>query len=48
MLKLVRSMVSVVARRLRSRAVVELENLAFRHQRTFMPLRYRDSLKAFN
>src|SRR5271169_5182547 len=30
--KAVRSIVSVVARRLRSRAVVELENLALRHQ----------------
>jgi hypothetical protein len=32
MLKLMRSIVLVVARRLRSRAVVELENLALRHQ----------------
>src|SRR6202790_1772376 len=32
MLKLVRSVVSVLARRLRSRAVLELENLALRHQ----------------
>ena len=32
MLKLVRSIVSVVACRLRSRAVLELENLALRHQ----------------
>jgi transposase InsO family protein len=32
MLKVVRSMVSVLARRFRSRAVVELENLALRHQ----------------
>jgi putative transposase len=32
MLKLVRSIVSMVARRFRSRAVVELENLALRHQ----------------
>jgi transposase InsO family protein len=32
MLKLVRSIVSSVARRLRSRAAVELENLALRHQ----------------
>jgi hypothetical protein len=32
MLKLVRSRVSMVARRFRSRAVVELENLALRHQ----------------
>jgi hypothetical protein len=32
MLKLVRSMVSVVVRRFRSRAVVELQNLALRHQ----------------
>jgi transposase InsO family protein len=32
MLKLVRSVVSVVARRLRSRAVLKLENLALRHQ----------------
>jgi hypothetical protein len=32
MLKHVRSMVSVVARRFRSRAVLELENLALRHQ----------------
>jgi hypothetical protein len=30
--KAVRSIVSVVARRLRSRAAVELENLALRHQ----------------
>src|SRR5271167_4682520 len=30
--KAVRSIVSVVARRLRSRALVELENLALRHQ----------------
>ena len=30
--KAVRSIVSVVARRLRSRAEVELENLALRHQ----------------
>jgi transposase InsO family protein len=32
MLKLERSVISVVARRFRSRAVVELENLALRHQ----------------
>jgi hypothetical protein len=32
MLKLVRSIVSMVARRFRSRAVVELEKLALRHQ----------------
>ena len=32
MLKLVRSIVSVIARRFRSRAVLELENLALRHQ----------------
>jgi transposase InsO family protein len=32
MLKLVNSMVSMLARRFRSRAVVELENLALRHQ----------------
>ena len=32
MLKLVRSIVSVLARRFRSRAVLELENLALRHQ----------------
>ena len=32
MLKLERSIISVVARRFRSRAVVELENLALRHQ----------------
>ena len=32
MLKLVRSVVSVLARRLRSRSVLELENLALRHQ----------------
>ena len=32
MLKLVRSIVSLVARRFRSRAVLELENLALRHQ----------------
>ena len=32
MLKLVRSIVAVLARRFRSRAVVELENLALRHQ----------------
>jgi hypothetical protein len=32
MLKLVRSMVSVLAHRFRSRAVLELENLALRHQ----------------
>jgi hypothetical protein len=32
MLKLVRSMVSVLARRFRSLAVLELENLALRHQ----------------
>ena len=32
MLKLERSIVSILARRLRSRAVVELENLALRHQ----------------
>ena len=33
--KLVRWIVSVVARRLRSRAAVELENLALRHQPFF-------------
>jgi hypothetical protein len=32
MLKLVRSIVSVVARRFRRRLVLELENLALRHQ----------------
>jgi hypothetical protein len=32
MLKLVRSMVSVVVRRFRGRVVLELENLALRHQ----------------
>ena len=32
MLKLVRSIVSVIARRFRGRAVLELENLALRHQ----------------
>ena len=32
MLKLERSIVSMLARRFRSRAVVELENLALRHQ----------------
>ena len=32
MLKLVRSIVSVIARRFRSRAVLELENLALCHQ----------------
>jgi hypothetical protein len=32
MLKLVRSAISIVARRFRSRAVLELENLALRHQ----------------
>src|ERR1700674_4710149 len=32
MLKLVPSVVSVLARRLRSRSVLELENLALRHQ----------------
>ena len=32
MLKLVNSIVSMLARRFRSRAVVELENLALRHQ----------------
>jgi hypothetical protein len=32
MLKFVSSMVSVLARRFRTRAVVELENLALRHQ----------------
>jgi putative transposase len=32
MFTLVRSMVSVLVRRLQSRAVVELENLALRHQ----------------
>jgi hypothetical protein len=32
MLELERSVISVVARRLRSRAAVELENLALRHQ----------------
>ena len=32
MLKLVRSIVSVFARRFRSRAVLQLENLALRHQ----------------
>src|ERR1700693_1497212 len=32
MLKLVRSIVSVLARRFRSRAVLQLENLALRHQ----------------
>ena len=32
MLKLVRSIVSVLAGRFRSRAVLELENLALRHQ----------------
>jgi hypothetical protein len=32
MLKLVRSIVSVLARRFRSRAVLELENFALRHQ----------------
>ncbi|HWY68172.1 MAG TPA: hypothetical protein VNX88_05875 [Terriglobales bacterium] len=32
MLKLERSIVSMLASRLRSRAVVELENLALRHQ----------------
>jgi predicted component of type VI protein secretion system len=32
MLKVVRSIVSVLARRFRSRAVLELENLALRHQ----------------
>jgi hypothetical protein len=32
MLKLVRSIVSVLARRFRSRVVLELENLALRHQ----------------
>ena len=32
MLKLVRSIASVFARRFRSRAVLELENLALRHQ----------------
>ena len=32
MLKLVHSIVSVIARRFRNRAVLELENLALRHQ----------------
>ena len=32
MLKLERSIVTMLARRFRSRAVVELENLALRHQ----------------
>ena len=32
MLKLVHSIISVIARRFRSRAVLELENLALRHQ----------------
>ena len=32
MLKLVRSIVSMLARRFRSRAILELENLALRHQ----------------
>ena len=37
MLKLVRSAISIVARRFRSRAVLELENLALRHQLHVLP-----------
>ena len=39
MRKFERSIVSMLARRFRSRAVVELENLALRHQLRFAPAR---------
>jgi hypothetical protein len=45
--RLVRSIVSVVARRLRSRAVVELENLALRHQLDVLRRHWPDRPRLF-
>src|ERR1039457_107220 len=47
MLKLERSIVSMLARRFRSRAVVELENLALRHQLQVLRRQRPDRLRLF-
>jgi hypothetical protein len=47
MLKLERSIASMLARRFRSRALVELENLALRHQLTFFAGSGRVGLRLF-
>jgi hypothetical protein len=45
--ELERSVISVVARRLRSRAAVELENLALRHQLHVLRRQQRGRLRLF-
>src|SRR5258707_14904783 len=47
MSELERSVISVVARRLRSRAAVELENLALRHQLHVLRRQQRGRLRLF-